>query len=332
MVDITHATLADGREIIYFDDQPHPDRVLDDARDIPAVAPASEMRRDPLTGDWVAFAAHRMNRTFMPPANENPLAPTRPDQLPTEIPSPSYDVVVFENRFPSFSTAATIEEPDNDELLGMVPRLPAQARCEVVCFTEDPTLSFRELPESRIRTVIEAWAHRTAALSAIDGVQQVFPFENRGEEIGVTLQHPHGQIYSYPFLSPRLRSIVDSVRAYDGDLFQVLFNPVRDAVQQERALCWRGLAKGGEGLFRGIDSRINIGFLAAGHLTKYFTGHGADVVHVLAIDWRYPLTANVIVIAVAVVDDGPFGSGCCVQSHDGGVLSCRNLDCGSCQV
>ena len=81
MVDITHATLADGREIIYFDDQPHSDRVLDDARDIPTVAPASEMRRDPLTGDWVAFAAHRMNRTFMPPANENPLAPTRPDQL-----------------------------------------------------------------------------------------------------------------------------------------------------------------------------------------------------------------------------------------------------------
>lgn len=229
MVDITHAQLADGREIIYFDDQPHPDRVLDDARDIPAVAPASEMRRDPLTGDWVAFAAHRMNRTFMPPANENPLAPTRPDQLPTEIPSPSYDVVVFENRFPSFSMAATIEEPDKDELLGMVPRLPAQARCEVVCFTEDPTLSFRDLPESRIRTVIEAWAHRTAALSAIDGIQQVFPFENRGEEIGVTLQHPHGQIYSYPFLSPRLRSIVDSVRAYDGDLFQDLLDREREA-------------------------------------------------------------------------------------------------------
>ena len=50
-----------------------------------------------------------MNRTFLPPANENPLAPTREGQLPTEIPSPSYDVVVFENRFPSFATAADIE-------------------------------------------------------------------------------------------------------------------------------------------------------------------------------------------------------------------------------
>ena len=164
MVEITSAALADGREILYFDDQPHPDRVLVDARDIPTVAPASEMRRDPLTGDWVAFAAHRMNRTFLPPANENPLAPTREGQLPTEIPSPSYDVVVFENRFPSFATTADIEHPEEDNLLGMVPRLPARARCEVVCFTEDPALSFKDLPESRIRTVIEAWAHRTAAL------------------------------------------------------------------------------------------------------------------------------------------------------------------------
>ena len=53
MVEITSATLADGREILYFDDQPHPDRVLVDARDIPTVAPASEMRRDPLTLYWV---------------------------------------------------------------------------------------------------------------------------------------------------------------------------------------------------------------------------------------------------------------------------------------
>jgi len=82
MVEITSAALADGREILYFDDQPHPDRVLADARDIPSVAPASEMRRDPLTGDWVAFAAHRMNRTFLPPANENPLAPTAQRRRP----------------------------------------------------------------------------------------------------------------------------------------------------------------------------------------------------------------------------------------------------------
>ncbi|WP_273367862.1 galactose-1-phosphate uridylyltransferase [Corynebacterium massiliense] len=218
-VSVTSATLADGREIIYFDDSdPAPDeRVLDDPRELPQVTAASEMRRDPLTGEWVAFAAHRMNRTFMPPANENPLAPSQPGQLPTEIPSPSYDVVVFENRFPSFSTHMDVPEDFACEVDG-VERRPARARCEVVCFTSDPASSFKELSPRRIRTVIEAWAHRTAALSAIDGVRQVFPFENRGAEIGVTLQHPHGQIYSYPFYSPRLSRIVEKFED-NPDLF-----------------------------------------------------------------------------------------------------------------
>lgn len=236
-VTVTSSHLADGREIIYFDDTPKAEgeRVLTDSRDLPTAHTTSEMRRDPLTGHWVAYAAHRMNRTFMPPANENPLAPTKPGQLPTEIPSPTYDVVVFENRFPSFSMNIDTDGwQDTVDGIGLYPRLPARARCEVVCFTEDVTKSFKDLPVSRIRTVIEAWAHRTAALSAIDGVAQVFPFENRGEEIGVTLQHPHGQIYSYPFLSPRLQSIVASSQAFAAvhpgkELFAQLLSDERTA-------------------------------------------------------------------------------------------------------
>ncbi|KXB53424.1 UTP--hexose-1-phosphate uridylyltransferase [Corynebacterium sp. CMW7794] len=233
MVDIQRTKLADGRDLIYFDEQPHPDRVLEDPRDLPQVHPASEMRRDPLTGEWVAYAAHRMNRTFMPPANENPLAPSTSGNLPTEIPSPSYDVVVFENRFPSF--ALNVDDvADNDvDGMGLVPRYPAKARCEVVCFTSDPTKSFRDLPVSRIRTVIEVWAHRTAELSQIPEVKQVFPFENRGAEIGVTLQHPHGQIYSYPFYSPRLANLVARSKEYkaehNADLFQTMLDKEREA-------------------------------------------------------------------------------------------------------
>lgn len=217
---ITPTRMADGRELIYFDDSPkyvsgELEHVLDDPRDLPHTATNSEMRRDPLTGQWVAFAAHRMNRTFMPPANENPLAPSQEGQLPTEIPSPEYDVVVFENRFPSFSMH--IDVPEDFEKFAdsgsqhFVPRAPAKARCEVVCFAPDPQSSFKDLPVSRIRTIIEAWTHRTAALSALEGIQQVFPFENRGVEIGVTLQHPHGQIYSYPFLPPRTERIVEQL-------------------------------------------------------------------------------------------------------------------------
>ncbi|MBH5298695.1 galactose-1-phosphate uridylyltransferase [Corynebacterium ulcerans] len=219
-MNIIESKLADGRDIIYYDDHEvrTGERVLHDPRDLPVAQPLSEIRRDPLTGKWVAYAAHRMNRTFMPPAHENPLAPSLPGENPTEIPSPTYDVVVFENRFPSFSMNIEVGEDWEHSVDGIdiFPRKPALARCEVVCFTEDANTSFKDLPVKRIRTVIDVWAHRTAALSALPTVKQVFPFENRGEEIGVTLQHPHGQIYSYPFLSPRIAAITEQARDFAG--------------------------------------------------------------------------------------------------------------------
>jgi UDPglucose--hexose-1-phosphate uridylyltransferase len=67
---------------------------------------------------------------------------------------------------------------------------------------------------------VEAWAERTRALSAMPGIRQVFPFENRGEAIGVTLHHPHGQIYSYPYVTPRTRRLVESIERFGPGLFQ----------------------------------------------------------------------------------------------------------------
>ncbi|EUA20621.1 galactose-1-phosphate uridyl transferase, N-terminal domain protein [Mycobacterium xenopi 3993] len=83
--------------------------------------------------------------------------------------------------------------------------LPGHGRCEVICFSSDHTGSFAALDVAHARLVVEAWRHRTAELMARPEVEQVFCFENRGEEIGVTLTHPHGQIYGYPFLTPAPR-------------------------------------------------------------------------------------------------------------------------------
>ncbi|WP_372697357.1 galactose-1-phosphate uridylyltransferase [Arthrobacter sp. JSM 101049] len=193
--------LADGREILYFFDQPGDgDGFVPpaDPRPLPVRPPAAELRRDPLTGEWVSFAAHRQARTHLPPADECPLCPSGHDR-PTEIPAVGYDVVVFENRFPSFG-------PDQrDQVLG--DRLgvshPAHGRCEVIAFGSAHDASFGDLGPERARTVVEAWAQRTAELSTLPGVEQVFAFENRGAQIGVTLHHPHGQIYSYPYIPPR---------------------------------------------------------------------------------------------------------------------------------
>ena len=205
----TVRNLADGREILYFDDHPDaPGRTAVDTRDLPRNETASQIRRDPLTGEWVALAAHRQTRTYKPPAGLCPLCPSAPGK-PTEVPESSYDVVVFENRFPSFSQHAT-----GPVRPGLVPVGPGLGRCEVVCFTDRHTTSFGELPPSRVRTIVDALADRTTALGALPGVQQVFPFENRGDEIGVTLSHPHGQVYGYPFVTPRTALMLSTAEAY----------------------------------------------------------------------------------------------------------------------
>jgi UDPglucose--hexose-1-phosphate uridylyltransferase len=190
--------LADGRELFYFDEV-ETDRSARDTRDLDTTTTHSVIRRDPILGEWTVVASHRQSRTYLPPADQCPLDPSGADR-PTEIPASSYDVVVFENRFPSLAQGPS-GGPDDP---GLFTALPGNGRCEVVCFTSDHNSSFSALPAHRVRMVVDVWADRTAALSALPGVEQVFPFENRGEEIGVTLHHPHGQIYAYPFLSPRV--------------------------------------------------------------------------------------------------------------------------------
>ncbi|WP_328465170.1 galactose-1-phosphate uridylyltransferase [Actinoplanes sp. NBC_00393] len=198
--------LSDGRELIYFDETPDSGRsAYPDTRELPPPPPASQLRYDPLVDEWVAIAAHRQTRTFLPPSDACPLCPTTA-RFASEIPAPDYDVVVFENQFPSFSDRIVPDEIT--QLTELVPVKPGLGRCEVVCFTSDHNSAFGSLPPSRVRTVIEALADRTAELSGLPGVAQVFPFENRGVEIGVTLHHPHGQIYAYPTVPPRTAAML----------------------------------------------------------------------------------------------------------------------------
>lgn len=204
----TQALLADGREIIYFDSPSAPERRVADRRDLEPVESNTQLRHDPLLDEWVAIASHRQSRTHLPPADECPLCPSAEGRR-TEIPSRCYDVVVFENRFPSLSGDA--------------------GRCEVVCFTDEHDASFADLEPAHARLVIDALADRTEVLGARPDVEQVFCFENRGEEIGVTLQHPHGQIYAYPYLPPRTAKVLASMRKHREATGRNLFADVLEA-------------------------------------------------------------------------------------------------------
>ena len=215
--------LADGRDLFYFDDSGSnlPKTRKPDGRqkvERPAVA---QMRLDSLTGEWVSVAAARHNRAFLPPAHQCPLCPTTAENL-SELPD-NFDVAVFENKSPSFGPDLLTASNPN---YAVVPNLELGAtrdsvgRCEVVVFSPEHLGSLGAMPTNRVRTVIEALADRTEHLQSLPGVVQVFPFENRGQEIGVTLHHPHGQIYAYPFVTPRTEKLLRSIERFGENLFE----------------------------------------------------------------------------------------------------------------
>ena len=171
----------------------------------------SELRWNPLLGEWVATATHRQDRTFLPPADFCPLCPTKPGGFPTEVPEASYDLVVFENRFPSFSMPPPEPALEGSELY---PVAPAGGVCEVVLYSAKHDTTLAEEPVEQIHKLVQVWADRTAELGARDDVKHVMPFENKGVQIGVTLHHPHGQIYGYPFIPPRIQRELDQSLAH----------------------------------------------------------------------------------------------------------------------
>ena len=214
----TRTKLADGRELLFFSLPGHTPAPVADRRPLPPRNPnQTQLRFDRTTGQWVIIAALRQDRTYKPPADQCPLCPG-PTGLTSEVPALDYDVVVFENRFPSLSGVG--EKPSVGD--GFV-SAPGIGRCEVICFSSNHTGSFSGLGTAQARLVVDAWRHRTADLLAMAGVEQVFCFENRGEEIGVTLSHPHGQIYGYPYLTPRTAAMLQQAaqhrESHGGNLF-----------------------------------------------------------------------------------------------------------------
>ncbi|MBW3649760.1 MAG: galactose-1-phosphate uridylyltransferase [Actinobacteria bacterium] len=161
----------------------------------------SERRRDPLSGEWRTFAVHRQDRTFLPPADLCPLCPTLDPARPTEIAESSFEIVVFDNRFPAL-VGDPSEPPTATTALYQTE--PALGAAEVVVYTDRHDATLAGLGADRIRELVEVWADRYRILGARDGIRYVFVFENKGEAVGVTLHHPHGQIYAYPEIPPRV--------------------------------------------------------------------------------------------------------------------------------
>lgn len=171
----------------------------------------SELRWNPILAEWVVTATHRQDRTFMPPAGYCPICPTTPGGFPTEVPAETYEYVVFENKFPSFK-----QEPDPPAVAGseLMPVRPSQGLCEVVLYTPHHAGTLADRSVMEIERLVRVWQDRYRELGDRPEIDYVFIFENKGEAIGVTLHHPHGQIYAFSYLPPKIERELTSQAAH----------------------------------------------------------------------------------------------------------------------
>jgi len=167
----------------------------------------SHLRFDPLSGEWVTVSPRRLGRPVTASAEGCPFCPGGEG---SEAPDPDWDVAVFDNRFPSYGGPG---EP----LPGLGPgyaAAPAGGRAEIVLYSPRHDVHLPDLPEGKVRLLVEVWRHRTEVLEADPAVACVFVFENRGRDAGQTIGHPHGQIYGYPLVPPRLARELERLREH----------------------------------------------------------------------------------------------------------------------
>lgn len=214
----------DGRRLSLYSRRPIPPGIQARSPRPEPVHANPHLRWHPLRREWVAYAAYRQTRTFLPPPEYNPLQASDDPVNPTELPVGDYDIAVFDNLFPALSLAAHDAPPS------IVPTQPANGHCEVVVFTQDAKGSLASLPVDHVALLLQVWGQRTTAIvQRGPQVQYVLPFENRGAEVGVTLHHPHGQIYAYPHIPPVPQRMHDSELAHLGESGEPLLAPLIEA-------------------------------------------------------------------------------------------------------
>lgn len=182
----------------------------------------AELRYHPLIKDWVMIASHRQNRPQMP-KDYCPFCPGS-----GRVPD-AFDVLEYDNDFPALSQNPPV--PD-DVATDFFKTREAYGKCEVILYSPNHTITLPELPTEHIAKLVDLWCERFETISADEKIKYVFIFENRGEAVGVTMPHPHGQIYGYSVVPMKLRVELDSAKEYFGEHGKCIFCEMMD---QEKA-------------------------------------------------------------------------------------------------
>lgn len=165
----------------------------------------AELRWNPLLGDWTMVASNRQNRPQMP-KDWCPFCPGPGKKVPEH-----YEVYEYDNDFPALSKEPP--EPDTVES-NFYKTEKAYGKCEVILYSPEHTKTLSELPLNHIRKLVDLWSERYTELSKDEKVKYIFEFENRGEEVGVTMPHPHGQIYAYSKMPLKIKTELNSCKKH----------------------------------------------------------------------------------------------------------------------
>lgn len=164
----------------------------------------AEIRYNPFKKEWVMVASHRQNRPQMP-KDWCPFCPGS-GRVPDD-----YQVLEYDNDFPALSQQPP--EPD-DVANAFFQTAPAYGKCEVILYSSRHTATLPELTVTHVKKLVDLWVERCEKMATDKGIKYVFVFENRGREVGVTMPHPHGQIYGYPFVPQKMRQEIDTAREH----------------------------------------------------------------------------------------------------------------------
>jgi UDPglucose--hexose-1-phosphate uridylyltransferase len=175
----------------------------------------SELRWNPILEEWVITATHRMARPVV--LNDPSICPLCPGVF--EVPG-DFEIVAFENRFPSLQQNPPEPDVDDDELYKV---REAKGICEVIIYSSKHEGSLAEQSLQDTYNLVRVWKDRYEELASLDFIDYVFIFENKGEAIGVTMSHPHGQIYAFPFIPPKIQKELDSSKKYKEEKGKCLF-------------------------------------------------------------------------------------------------------------
>ncbi len=173
----------------------------------------AELRFNPLTNDWVMIASHRQGRPQMP-KDWCPFCPGS-GKVPDD-----FEVLEYDNDFPALSQNPPAPDDVATELYKV---LPSHGKCEVILYSKEHTVTLPELSVAHVEKLVNLWCERFEKMREDEKIKYVFIFENRGEVVGVTMPHPHGQIYGYPFIPKKLELEVESFKAHKEKTGNCLF-------------------------------------------------------------------------------------------------------------